>query len=332
VYHSLFWLSLFGVLLFLGKETERNWWFIYSNEIINLLFFAIIVYFNLLFLIPNYLAKNKVFIYLLLLSLSVLLITPLKMMVYYAKFDGLPTEYRASLIANQSRFFLANGLIAFGSTILKIITDWFRSQEERRNLLTQNMQSELRFLRSQINPHFLFNTLNSLYALTLKKSEKAPEIVLKLSEIMRYMLYECNERRVFLNKEIQYIRNHLDLEKLRLQRNMDITFVVDGEVSDQQIAPLMFIPFLENAFKHGLSNHISDGFCHIRLKIEAETVVFFIENSKPDRIPKSNHPQVGGIGLSNIKQRLALLYPNNHELLITDAPDIYQVNLTLSLN
>lgn len=320
------------MLLGLSYSAEIGWWFTYTNELVNLVFFAAIVYFNLLYLIPTYLAKNRAFVYLLLLAIVVALITPLKIIVFYAKFSGLPVEYRASLVANQYTFFLANGLIALASTILKIITDWFRQQQERQQLLTQNMQSELRFLRSQINPHFLFNTLNSLYALTLKKSDKAPEIVLKLSEIMRYMLYECNEKRVMLAKEVQYIRNHLDLERLRLPPNMDIIFFVDGEVNDQQIAPLMFIPFIENAFKHGLANHISDGFCHIRLKIDDRQVVFFIENSKPDRFVIQEFRRGGGIGLANIRQRLKLLYPDNHELKINDDPMAYSVELKIELN
>ncbi len=332
VYHGLFWAVLFAILLFFGRNDEQGWWFTYSNELINLGFFAVIVYFNLLYLIPNYLAKNRALLYLFLLAATVALITPLKMIVYYAKFGGLPGGYRESLVMNQSRFFLANGLIAISSTILKIITDWFRSQRERQQLLTQNMQSELRFLRSQINPHFLFNTLNSLYALTLKKDEKAPEIVLKLSEIMRYMLYECNERRVPLAKEVQYIRNHLDLERLRLRQNMDIEFEVEGAVGLQEIAPLMFIPFLENAFKHGLSNHITDGFCHIKLRAEKDEVHFSIENSKPDMMPQTGDRRSGGIGLNNIRQRLNLLYPNAHSLEIHDSPNTYAVDLTIKLD
>ena len=121
--------------------------------------------------------------------------------------------------------------------------DWARQLRERQVLQTQTMQSELRFLKSQINPHFLFNTLNNLYALTLKKSDKAPEIVIKLSEMMRYMLYDCNEKRVPLSKEVKYIKNYLDLEGLRQGKNVTINFETEGSITDQKIAPLLFIPF-----------------------------------------------------------------------------------------
>ncbi len=112
---------------------------------------------------------------------------------------------------------------------------------------------------------------------------------------------------------------------------MDITFTVDGNVSEQEIAPLMFIPFLENAFKHGLANHITDGFCHIHLKVDSENVHFFIENSKPDMLPQIDHRKSGGIGLNNISQRLNLLYPESHTLEINDSPRVYSVNLTIKL-
>jgi LytS/YehU family sensor histidine kinase len=211
--------------------------------------------------------------------------------------------------------------------------DWWRYQNEKQVLLTQTIQSELRFLKSQINPHFLFNTLNNLYALTLKKSDKAPEIVLKLSEIMRYMLYECNERRVLLSREIQYINNYLDLERLRQPEGATITFDVEGSVSDQTVAPLLFVPFLENSFKHGLNHTVNGGgFVKLRLSAGPDTLLFTIENSKVDMFPGNQHSRSGGIGLVNVRQRLEMLYPGQHELSIENAPDRYIVSLRLGLN
>jgi LytS/YehU family sensor histidine kinase len=195
------------------------------------------------------------------------------------------------------------------------------------------MQSELKFLKSQINPHFLFNTLNSLYALTLKKSDAAPEIVIKLSEMMRYMLYECNERRVPLRKEVQYIQNYLDLEQLRQGQNARIEFELNGSIREQQIAPLMFTPFLENSFKHGLNNQLTEGFVRIRLDVEDHKVFLEIENSKAPVKPAQNHNKPsGGIGLVNVRRRLNLIYPDSYNLLVTDQPDKYKVNLDLNLD
>jgi len=195
------------------------------------------------------------------------------------------------------------------------------------------MQTELRFLKSQINPHFLFNTLNNLYALTLKKSDEAPEIVIKLSEMMRYMLYECNEKRVLLSKEIHYIRNYLDLERIRQGKNVNITFTVEGSANNEEIAPLLFIPFLENAFKHGLSNQIDHGFVDIRMHIEKDMVSFFIENTKAPVRPQADpNRKSGGIGLVNVHRRLNLIYPEKYDLRIDNHPNTYAVELTIELD
>ena len=326
VYHTVFWVFMF--LLFLLLDS-RNLGFVPSLtiEFINVFFYGILVYFNLFYLIPNYLSEKKFLLYCGLLILSVIIVTPLKLVMFYFVIP----EFHAGIMSEQPLFFISSFLVVGSSTIGKIITDWVRHLRERKDLQTQTMQSELRFLKSQINPHFLFNTLNNLYALTLKKSDKAPEIVIKLSEMMRYMLYECNERRVPLGKEVNYIRNYLDLERLRQGKNMEITFEVAGEVLDQQIAPLMFIPFLENSFKHGLNNQISSGFVNIRLDIENHNIHFQIENSKSESLPLQTHKRSGGIGLVNIKRRLNIIYPNQHQLIIHDNPKTYGVELEIEL-
>ena len=328
-FHTLFWL-VFLLLLTLIEGTEQGFLFTLSNELINIFFYGLIVYFNLFYLIPNYLTKKRFLTYCALLILATILITPLKVLAFYFKFSGYP-HAQTELLNNMNWYFLVTFFIAGSSTIYKIIADWARHLREKQELQTQTMQSELRFLKSQINPHFLFNTLNNLYALTLKKSDKAPEIVIKLSEMMRYMLYECNEKQVLLSKEVHYIRNYLDLERLRQGKNVEINFEVEGEIADQKIAPLMFIPFLENSFKHGLSNQISTGFVNIKLSVQERKVHFFIENSKPDTPPKQDSRRSGGIGLVNIHRRLNLLYPNQYELEIEDSPRSYAVNLKLDL-
>ena len=331
VYHSLFWLTLL-LLLTLLESVQDGFLFSLSNQLINIFFYAVIVYFNLFYLIPNYLTKKKFLTYGLLLVLFTIIVTPLKVIVFFFKFAGQP-DLQVDLQADLNLHFLFTFLIVGASTIVKIVRDWAQHLRERQELETQTMQSELRFLKSQINPHFLFNTLNNLYALTLKKSDQAPEIVIKLSEMMRYMLYECNEKRVPLRKEVNYIRNYLDLEQLRQGKNIDIHFAVEGQVSDQEIAPLMFIPFLENSFKHGLSNHITKGFVNMKLVVQEQCIDFYIENSKPETPPiRDPNRRSGGIGLVNIHRRLNLLYPDNYELKINDMPHAYAVHLKIKLD
>lgn len=329
VYHSAFWLVGFVFLLTL-ETYEFSFFFHLTNVLLKLAIFGGLIYYNYYYLIANYLTKDRFLTYCGLLLLSVIIITPLSNILHFFKYTNYP-EYQGYIKENHHFFFLINFLVVGTSTIAKIISDWVKHQRERAILETQTMQSELRFLKSQINPHFLFNTLNNLYALTLKKSDKAPEIVIKLSEMMRYMLYECNEKRVPLTKEVNYIRNYLDLEALRQGKDVEINFEVYGAVNNQQIAPLMFIPFLENSFKHGLNHHIDKGFVDIRLDAAPDNIRLRIENSKPDSVPLPEHPRSGGIGLVNVRRRLNILYPEHHDLKVENHPDTYAVDLKIEL-
>ena len=332
VYHSVFWIGLLLLISFFEAyfSDKGSLLFYLSNNVIKLVIIGAAVYYNIYVLIPKYLANKQLTHYFLFLILVVLIVTPIENFLMFTKSEGFP-EVQAQLVNGRHYFFVTNFFILGTSTVVKITIDWLKSQRERQELQTQNMQSELRFLKSQINPHFLFNTLNSLYALTLKKSDDAPDIVLKLSEMMRYMLYECNEPQVPLNKEISYIANYLELEKLRQGKSIDIDFNVEGHVTDQKVAPLMFIPFIENCFKHGLGNQLSQGFVRISLKVEGRDVQATISNSKPESMPKPLHPRSGGIGLANVRRRLNLLYPDRYTLDIEDAPDAYTVHLKISL-
>lgn len=203
-------------------------------------------------------------------------------------------------------------------------------QRERTELQKQNLRSELKFLKTQINPHFFFNTLNSLYALTLKKSDKAPEIVLKLSEMMRYMLYESNERMIDLTQEINYINNYLELERLRHGDNFQIEFNQTGDAVGHEIAPLMFIPFIENSFKHGIDHELKAGYVKIDLSVKENSLDLSVRNSKPSSIHDIKAPKkAGGIGLVNVKRRLKILYPAKHALSIDQSNHEYRVHMNL---
>ncbi|GAB2590382.1 sensor histidine kinase [Spirosoma areae] len=217
--------------------------------------------------------------------------------------------------------------------IFKIVEDWFVHQQERTALVSDRNTAELAFLKSQVNPHFLFNTLNNIYALAYAKSDAAPGAILKLSELMRYMLYEGSERtthtggpaRVPLSKEVTYLENFVELEKLRVA-NAHVQFSVEGNTDLFRIEPLLLVSFVENAFKHG---DLTDSHqpLVIDLSVRNGTLRFDTLNKKTRRQTDA----VGGIGLANVRRRLALLYPNRHTLRITDEPDSYACSLELSL-
>lgn len=329
LYHLLLWLLYFNLMLTINYNGWAELPFTLKTLGIHLFFVMALVYWNLWQILPQYLAQKKIGRYFLMATFATFLITPLELIFLYWVMD----EYTAAqehLLKNQHIHFLFNFFVLSLSTALKIGKEWLRQERIKRDLEKRNLQSELSFLKSQINPHFLFNTLNNLYALSLKKSDKAPELVLRLSAMMRYMLYECNEKMVPLQKEISYMENYLALEQIRYGDKAQIALHYPQPLPQSvEVPPLLFIPFLENAFKHGLSNSIEEGYVWIELQIEEKKLNFRIENSKSSE-PKGELYHQGGIGLSNVRRRLELLYPKRHQLQIMEDPSSYQVLLTLT--
>jgi LytS/YehU family sensor histidine kinase len=215
--------------------------------------------------------------------------------------------------------------IAAGVIIFKRL---YKTQQHSVVLEKEKLEAELNFLKSQIHPHFLFNTLNNLYALTLIKSEKAPDVVIKLSELLDYMLYNSNEKVVNLQKEINQLQGYIELEKIRYGDRLDIIFDIQGDLSGKYIAPMILIPFLENSFKHGTSQSINSPFIKITLNVNDKEMNFNIRNSySPEKSDNIN--LTVGIGLKNVQRRLELLYSGKHRLDITYNQSFFEVDLTL---
>jgi hypothetical protein len=328
VYHSFFWF-IYALIMLLLNENHEQWRYSITNVFIHTCFVALLVYYNFYYLIPNFLSRKRFFLYAFWLAFATLLVTPLELILLYWNLTGRENA-QLNLIENQGSHYLVLLLVVSFSSVLRIIKYWFVQERVQRDLERRNLQSELSFLKSQINPHFLFNTLNSLYALTLKKSDEAPEVVLRLSEMMRYMLYECNEKYVSLQSELQYIKNYLALERVRYGAKAQIEFdcIIDKE-DDYQVAPLLFITFLENSFKHGLSHRITAGFVTVYLQVENGQLEFYVDNSKADKKDESYYQ--GGIGLKNVRRRLELLYPDAYQLDIDEDETTYSVHLNLQL-
>jgi hypothetical protein len=205
--------------------------------------------------------------------------------------------------------------------------DWFKNARIRRELENQNLTSELAFLKSQINPHFLFNTLNNIHTLAYKKSDGAAESIMKLSELMRYMLYESDTQRVSLDTEIQHLKSFIGLQALRFKIDDIVDLEIEGDTVNRTIAPLILLPFVENAFKHGY-NLKRSGAIRIRIKTHNHINVS-VENEKPPVGQVIEKDEVGGIGLENISRRLELIYMSNYTLTIDDTSTHFKVNLTL---
>lgn len=329
LHHLVFWAAYFVFwILIYGDVSIAN---AVINASITILIHGTVSYFNIYFLIPRLLRNKQYLFYIVSVMLSIGLSILLLSVAFYTA-NTISPAVKDNLL--DTGFLFANAVsVAYTlgiTTSLKLVKQWYERERQTKDLERLNMETELKYLKSQINPHFLFNSLNSLYALTLRKSDEAPNLVLKLSDILRYVLYEGGTRWVELDKEINYIQSYLDLEKLRNGDRLDITFDVTGSTFGVKIAPMLFLTFIENSFKHGISKKAEGGYVNIQLEVLENEVRFSICNSKVDEKEERLNGNQGGIGLQNVRKRLNLLYPDRHRILITDKRETYCVHVNLN--
>ena len=200
---------------------------------------------------------------------------------------------------------------------------------EKEQLKRAQIESELKVLNSQINPHFLFNVLHNIYTLSYLKSEAAPKMILKLSDMLRYITYEGNKDLVSIDKEINYIRNYIDLQKLKHEKNENISVHIDVKSNHVMVPPMLFVPFIENSFKHSKIEDTEKGWIEVNLKTENGKIFFHVANSIPGK--KYTKDKTGGIGLKNVKRRLDLIYGNHYQLDISNKSEKFTVNLQINV-
>jgi len=298
--------------------------------IISVIINIFIVYLNMFVLFPA-LNKKKIttLFYSLLLILTITLMAFLKV-----KIDSQFIWYYFSKKASDTHGRFVMGLIvnlffAVQSVFYCIVKEWIKNKIIERKLVEEKLSLELKYLKSQINPHFLYNTLNNLYSVALKNNDNETAAgITKLSNIMRFMLNEVDEKMILLEKEVGYLRSYIELQKLRFSEkdDVDINFEIEGDVSDIRIPPFIFIVFIENAFKYGI-NIRKHSFINIKFAVVNGELKFNIRNS----IHHKNDLPDSGIGLSNIRERLKLLYQDKHNLEINSIDDIFNVDLVISL-
>jgi two-component system, LytTR family, sensor kinase len=309
----------------------------FESGIVELPILAGLIYLNLYVLLPTFFVTKRYTFYLLLL-LALFIITAILIRVLNVYYINVryPSEWDNNHILDiyhVGKIMLLRVTPVFVvATVIKLLQFWHNEQKTARDLLKEKLDAELNYLKGQVHPHFLFNTLNNLYALTLQKSDQAPKIVLKLSELMSYMLYDSQENKIALQKELTHVQNYIDLEKIRYGNRLDVSFNISGDIKNRYIAPLILIPFIENAFKHGVSNETENCWITIDCKVKENGLMVKVENSKSNGVVSSDilHYK-NGIGLHNVKRRLALLYPGNYELNIENSSEYYAVDLKLSL-
>lgn len=325
VAHVILWLVVLTYPMYL-QSGKTNVDFNLPRYLISTALLVALFYFNSLILIPRYLAKRKVVLYVLLIVAAIVVVTGTNIANHYL-FNS-TGETHTWKLKHQIYDLVFLSLIVWGvSTVSRITTEWFNNEIMRKEAEQKQVSAELAFLKSQINPHFLFNSLNNIYALCHRSNDpEAAEAIAKLSGLMRYMLFGSATSTVKLKDEIEYLRNYLDLQKMRINKDIEVSFVINGEVDNFEIAPLLLIPFVENAFKYGLS-YVSDSFVRIECTVEKSALKFCVQNTVHER---GKSELSSGIGLENVKRRLTLLYPDKHSLRINDSNGIFDVELTIT--
>jgi len=324
-YHTLFWVFTglniaYDIIEYLPYDPVG----FFASVFIRMILLAGLVYGNLYILIPFVFNRNKLLYWILLVLCVVLFVVAYKPSYFITtRYVGEVSDQLWVKIVNRG--FAAIRML-LTSLFLKFIKDWFLQEKQISEITNTQLTTELHYLRSQVNPHFLFNTLNNIYSLTLKKSDKAPEVVLRLSEMMEYMLYESDDSRVPLEKEIKNLSNYLEIEKIRQGNNATIDFAVTGEFHGKKIAPLLFLPLLENAVKHGINKSIVGSFLNAKLSISSEQLTFTVENNNPVQEGTIKGER---IGIQNLKKRLELFYKDHYSLHIDNSGGRFMVKLTI---
>ncbi|MBC7828080.1 MAG: sensor histidine kinase [Chitinophagaceae bacterium] len=293
----------------------------------------IFVYFIIFFAIDRGINRNKK-IGLLLAEVTAMFLITIMLHRLAAIFYVNPYVYHeengATRLFDGRRIFSAIldiGFVAGGAVAMKLLRMHLLGKEREKNLIREKLEAELKFLKTQTNPHFLFNTLNNIYALARKKSDDTADTVMKLSKLLRFMLYEARKSRISLLEEIHIIESYLELEKIRYNERLRIRFDKHIDDSSQEIAPMILLPFIENAFKHGAAETRFESFISIDLQLKNGILQFNIENSKDDN--ESNEVKEN-IGLSNVRRQLQLMY-KEYDLQVQNLANTFKVSLTLNL-
>lgn len=328
--HLLFWCVYLSFNLYQISFFQRDEPYDWSRILIAMSFTMSIAYLNYFFMLPNFLKHKHIGRYILEFIVPFILLLILR--IYIQRVLVARTDHNHYLYSN---FFIVNTaaitlLITIFIGMLRFVNEWFELEAKKKEVENERLVAELNFLKAQINPHFLFNTLNNLYYLAYSKSDNTTEVIAKLSQMMRYMIYESNHSEVLLSKEIEYMQNYISLERLRLNNQIAIHFEIDVDVETKKIAPLILITFLENAFKHGVSANDPSAWIKLSIRMNGKECTYTVENSKIQSVHSDG--EKSGIGLQNVKRRLELSYPGQYSLNVTDSPDRYAVQLKLMLS
>ncbi|MGC9344921.1 MAG: sensor histidine kinase [Bacteroidales bacterium] len=330
--HALFWLVSFRVLLGMFSSSSEIVKIDYIYTSVFLFTLMLPVYINLYLSIPLFLSRRRYLLFAISFILLVLLFSGFNQLTFNRLIDYIFKDFY--FISYFEFIDIAKYFLVFLSitTLLKLSKAWFEVAEARKKLAEsqkQKIENELLALKSQVNPHFMFNSLNNIYSLALKKSDETPGAIIKLGDILRYVIYDAQEDHVTVEKELKLIRDYVDLQKIR-SRNAKVQLDVSGLREDLEIAPLLFLPLVENGFKHGIKGDLK-GWLNISFRQEGDYLFFKAENNlgTTEKIEKKKYT---GIGIENVRRRLEISYPGMHEFHIFENGKSYRVELKIKLD
>lgn len=333
--HLLFWCIYLSFNIYQISLFQQRQGYDWSGGLtylgIQFSFTFTIAYLNYFLFLPRFLAHKRTWQYLLEFLIPLAIIVLLRVYMQRTLMADSPRIDYFSSPAFIIQVTVITLFITIFVSMLRFAVDWFELEARKREIENEKLNAELNFLRAQINPHFLFNTLNNLYYLAYSKSDNTTVVISKLADMMRYMIYDSNHEKVLLNKEIEYMQNYISLEQLRLNNEVPIQFKVLGETENVWVAPLIFITFLENAFKHGVNGKSKEAWVNISIAMEGKKCTYFVENSRQS-INVDSHEGKSGIGLQNVNRRLELSYPGQYQLHVDEKPDRYSIQLDITLS
>lgn len=291
----------------------------------------ILIYVNAYVLVPRFLLKGRLLLYLItvftLILVSIVTLGSLQTLFEDTRFEDLPSS-QSVIWLNILSSTISTGLLVAGSSAMMLFKHWISNNQRVSELEAATLQSELKFLKSQINPHFLFNMLNNVYVLIRKGRDEAADVLFKLEDLLRYQFNDSAQDRIQLSSDIRFMSDFLNLEKIRRDK-FNYTISKEGDINSVWLPPLLFIPFVENAVKHNTDGE-NASFVYLSFNVQDNRLTFRCENSKPAEEEEKNN-RIGGLGLKNIRRRLDLLYPDRHSLEIIEDKQSYTVNLHLDL-
>ncbi len=321
------WLSLYTFFFSMSNYFQTTWYAV-INSLVDTTSLLAFYFFTVKYLFPKYYRSGRGYFAI---SLLVVLVYSFLFFVFEEVVISPYLEHSFKdppKVFHFVRVFMGVIFTFFVATSVKLIDQTNRLKEREKLLTEEKLETELKLLKAQINPHFIFNALNNIYSLTYMQAKNAPDSVLKLSEMLRYVFYDCSKDRVPVSSEIKYIENFNAFQQMKSDHTQNISLRTTGGVCHIEIAPMLFIPLIENAFKYSRIEELEDGYVSIHINNESGKLSFLIENS----VPQDNKPLPGsGTGLKNVRHRLNIIYPGKHLLEITEREDKFKVELSIEV-